>query len=100
MNLINYYWYFTSAISSEVCDKIIKEGTAKKSQAGTIDKIGKNRDTEKQPLNKQEMETLTQKRDSEVVFFSKKWIYDTIQPYVRIANKGCSVYYLYKRYAL
>jgi PKHD-type hydroxylase len=87
VNLTNYYWYFASALSTEVCDKIIKEGTAKKPQVGTIHTIDTSRNMEKDPLSKQEVQTLTQKRDSEVVFFSKRWVYDTIQPYVRIANK-------------
>ena len=32
MNLVNYYWYFASAVPAKICDDIIKYGLSQSEQ--------------------------------------------------------------------
>jgi PKHD-type hydroxylase len=87
MNLKNYYWYFTKALSDSFCDELIKYGNSKQEQlaltGGQTLKIQKN-----QPLTDEDIKDLKQKRDSNVVWLNDRWIYDEIQPYINTANKN------------
>ena len=49
---------------------------------------GRDRDLNKQPLNKDEIKNLQKKRDSNIVWMNDRWIYKEIQPYVHMANKN------------
>ena len=42
MNLKNYYWYFTSALSKKTCKKIIDAGIKLPLEKAVIDKDTKN----------------------------------------------------------
>tara|TARA_R100001443_G_scaffold31438_2_gene45436 strand:+ start:2190 stop:2825 length:636 start_codon:yes stop_codon:yes gene_type:complete len=82
MNLSNYYWYFTSAIPSRICDNIIKYGLSKE------ERMARTGGLEDRKLSKDEIRNLKHKRSSDVVWLNDPWIYKEIQPYVHIANKN------------
>ena len=81
MNLTNYYWYFQSAIPSRICDEIVKYGKSISDQMAVTGGFGHGKN-----LNKKQIKDLKQKRDSNIVWMSDRWIYKEIQPYVHQAN--------------
>jgi PKHD-type hydroxylase len=111
MQLKNSYYYFKSALSPELCKKIIDHGlkildeNKKKGIDTSAVTFGNNhkqvntkataqedktledlvKETGKQP---QELEKERYVRDSEVSWFSDKWIYDIVHPYLRTANNN------------
>ena len=90
MNLSNYYWYFQSAIPSRICDLIVKYGKAEKQREvmAITGGFGRDRNLNKNPLNKEEVKNLQNKRDSNIVWMSDEWIYKEIRPYIHEANKN------------
>ena len=88
MNLQYYYWWFKSAISPRICDDIVKYGLRHKEDVALTGGLGRDRDLEKQPLNKKEIKDLKKKRDSSIVWMDDRWIYKEIQPYVKVANQN------------
>lgn len=83
MILQNPFWYFKKALSEDICNKIIEFGlNQEKHQALTGTYSGK------QNLTDKEINELKKTRDSTVSFFSEKWIYDIILPYVETANQN------------
>lgn len=84
MNLKNYYWYFTSALSSKFCDEVIKYALMHKDQLAVTGDF-KNKESKK--LSKKELNLLKSKRNSNVVWLEDNWIYKEIHPYVNIANE-------------
>jgi len=85
MTLKEYYWFFTSVISPDICDKIIELGLSKKLEIGSIGKY-----TNKNKLTKKELEDLKQKRNSNILFLNDKWLYDLILPFINSANKSAN----------
>jgi|TARA_R100000664_G_scaffold24433_2_gene34214 PKHD-type hydroxylase len=81
MNLTNYYWYYKSAIPERICDEIVRYG---KSISDEIAVTGGFNNSKK--LNKKQIKDLKQKRDSNIVWMSDRWIYNEIQPYINLAN--------------
>ena len=88
MNISNYYWYFSGALTPRFCDEVIRYGLEKKGEMALTGQIGENRNTNKNPLNKQEINNVKQKRNSDLVWLNDTWIYKEIHPYVRMANKN------------
>ena len=87
MNLKNYYYYFTSALSPRICDDIIKYGTAHKSDMAVTG--GVERDNNRKvdgSLKKSVINNIQKKRKSDIVWLNDRWIYKEIQPYVHQAN--------------
>ena len=82
MNLTNHYYYFTSAVPERICDDIVRYGKQLENQLGTTGGYG---DVKK--LNQSQIKDLKKKRDSDIVWMSDRWIYNEIQPYVRLANE-------------
>ena len=80
MNLLNYYWYFQSAIPKRICDDIVRYGKSLQDQMALTGGYG-NR-----PLNKKETKNLKKKRNSDIVWMNDRWIYKEIQPYINQAN--------------
>lgn len=80
MNLINYYWYFQSAVPERICDEIVKFGHQIKDQTAVIGEFDKNN------LSEKEIKNLKKTRNSNVVWMNDRWIYKEIQPYVHRAN--------------
>ena len=66
MNISNYYWYFKSAIPPRICDMIVKYGKAEKQRetVAITGGFGRDRNLDKQPLNKKEIKNLQKKRNS------------------------------------
>jgi len=88
MNLSNYFWYFKSALTPRFCDEVVKYALEKKDMMAITGGYGKDRNLDKKPLNKDEIKDLKKKRDSNVVWFSDRWIYKEIQPFIRMANRN------------
>ena len=67
MNLFNYYWWYSKALSNETCDSIIELGNLKnnKSQLGVIGNTRK--DVDKKPLSEKEKQDLFKWHYSSVV---------------------------------
>jgi PKHD-type hydroxylase len=84
MNLKNYYWYFNSVLPPEFCDRLINHANNKKEYLGITG--GLNKPPEK--FTKKELKEVTKKRRSNVVWMEDPWIYETIQPFIHIANKN------------
>ena len=78
MFLNNKYWYFDSAISPRTCDHIIKYALAHQDQLGTVGGVPNTFDLKK----------LYKTRKSKVVWLDDRWIYNEIQPYIKIANQN------------
>ena len=81
MNLSNYYWYFTSALTPKFCDEVIKYGLSNTDQLARTGGYG---DKE---LTKDQVRDMKRKRNSDLVWLNDAWIYKEIQPYVHLANK-------------
>jgi PKHD-type hydroxylase len=72
------YWFWESAIPSNICNDIIKHGLSKqesKAFTGTAD----------EPTPE---ETADKIRQSNVSWLNDRWIYNTLHPYVNAANKN------------
>jgi len=82
MNLLNYYWYFKSAIPEHICDDISKYGKQLQDQMAVTGAHSDNK------LNKKQVINLKKKRNSDVVWMNDMWIYNEIHPYVHTANKA------------
>tara|TARA_Y100001938_G_scaffold67835_1_gene94128 strand:+ start:3461 stop:3826 length:366 start_codon:yes stop_codon:yes gene_type:complete len=76
MNISNYYWYFTSALTPKFCDEVIKYGL---SQAESMARTGGYGNKE---LTKQEVKDMKRKRNSDLVWLNDTWIYKELHPYV------------------
>tara|TARA_R110000796_G_scaffold76044_2_gene170175 strand:+ start:1863 stop:2528 length:666 start_codon:yes stop_codon:yes gene_type:complete len=82
MNLSNYYWYFSSALTPKFCDDVIKYALSKK------EKMALTGGLDNKKLTKDQIKDLKIKRNSDVVWLSDSWIYKEIQPYIHKANKS------------
>jgi PKHD-type hydroxylase len=100
MQLKNYYYWFRSAISPEVCQKIIDLGTSKfaemisngeKTEAHTFGDEQKSAKPNAVPQNDQTKYDLdnidTYVRDSEVAWLTDQWLYDLFLPYIDESNQ-------------
>ena len=88
MNLSNYFWYFKSALTPRFCDEVVKYALEKKDTMAITGGQGSDRNLQKQPLNKDEVKNLKDKRDSDLVWLNDTWIYKEIHPFVHEANKN------------
>jgi PKHD-type hydroxylase len=85
MNLKWHYWQFPAVLSSEICNKIIKEGQEKPYERGVTGKYeSKSKKTKK--LTTKDTKDLKKIRDCQVKWLDEKWIYDLIRPFVQTAN--------------
>ena len=83
MNLQNYYWYFTSALTPKFCDDLIAYANKQKEVMAMTGNF-----ENKENLTKQDFNNLQKIRKSDLVWLNEAWIYKEIQPYVHIANKN------------
>ena len=107
MELENNYWWFSSAISPDDCDRLIELGESKIQEAKNAGNctIAKTRSAQykgaipnaiprndltaqdvKTLLNIDDVENKTYIRDSEVSWLNEQWVYDLICPFVHKAN--------------
>ena len=52
MNISNYYWYFSGALTPKFCDDVIAYANAQKETMAITGGYGRERDLNKKPLNK------------------------------------------------
>jgi PKHD-type hydroxylase len=82
MNLKYSYWYFQSVLSPILCNQIVNYGNSLREEVG----ITKGYDNKK--LEKNDLNTLYLKRNSNISWIDDKWIYKYIHPYVQQANEN------------
>lgn len=112
MILENYYYWFKSALSPEICNKIIDYGMEKMAEteklygerstdATTFDHKQKGGTLGDEPAGQISARALTKQgmkqkgldpsqiyiRDTKVSWIDDRWIYDLLQPYIHQANK-------------
>ncbi len=73
------YYYFTSALSNYLCDKIVHEGFANQIQEGNTGRFVARNDAERK--EKKEL------RDSNISWIDDWWLKKEILPYVQRANE-------------
>ena len=83
MHLKDYIRIYDNVVSDSFCDKLIKYGNSKQEQIGLT---GGLKAKDKESLQEQELNDLKQKRDSNIVWLSEKWLYKYIHYYVNGAN--------------
>ena len=83
MNLVNYYWYFKSALTPKFCDDVIAYANQQKEVMALTGGFNKDK-----KLNKQEILDLKRKRNSDLVWLNDTWIYKELHPYVHEANRN------------
>ena len=81
MNLVNYYYYFKSAIPERICDEIVRYGKSISDEMAVTGGFGNGKN-----LNEKQVKDLKKKRNSNIVWMADRWIYKEIQPYVHKAN--------------
>jgi len=81
MNLTHHYYYFKKAVPDRICEEIKKYCLSMKDQVAITGGQQGN-----VPTTKEGMEQLHQKRNSDIVWVSDRWIYKEIHPYVHRAN--------------
>jgi len=86
MNLKNYYYYFQSALSSKLCDEIMKYGKIHQTTMGETG-IAEDIKNKKGKLSKKDIKNIQKKRKSDIVWMNDLWIYKEIHPYINEANE-------------
>lgn len=101
MELQNYYYWFKSALSPEVCERILDLGKSKiadleskgiSTEAATFGDAQKGARPNAAPQNQDPLYNLDPKndvyiRDSNIAWLDDQWLYDTIYPMLHEANK-------------
>ena len=87
MNISNYYWYFSGVLTPKFCDDVIAYANSQKETMAITGGYGRDRDLNKNPLNKEEVKNLKRKRNSDLVWLNDTWIYKELHPYVHEANR-------------
>ena len=72
------YYYFKSALSNVLCDKIIKDGMSNNQKLAGVGHID--------PKTKFEFDEVKKKRDSNISWIADIWLKRLIEPYVKRAN--------------
>jgi PKHD-type hydroxylase len=87
MYLNEHYWFFEKALSSHVCDKIVKLAKDRKKEKALIGGL-KIDETAKNKLTKDQKKYLDKVRKSNVTWVNDQWLYNVICPYIQTANKN------------
>jgi PKHD-type hydroxylase len=82
MNLTNYYWYFSGALTPRFCDEVIKYANSQK------ESIARTGGYDKEKLSQEDIKNIQKKRKSDLVWLNDTWIYKEIHPYVHEANRN------------
>ena len=82
MTLDNYFWFFKKAIPNRICDDIVRYGKQLQDEMAITGGFSNKK------LNQKQFKDLKEKRDSNIVWMSDRWIYREIQPYVHKANES------------
>ena len=81
MNISNYYWYFSGALTPKFCDDVIAYANSQKEVMARTGGYGDRK------LKKDEVKNMQRKRKSDLVWLNDKWIYKELHPYVHMANR-------------
>ena len=101
MELQHYYYWFKSALSEEMCDRILDLGKSKiadleskgvSTEAATFGDAQKGAKPNAAPQNQEALYDLDPRndvyvRDSNIVWLQDQWIYDEIYPLLHEANR-------------
>ena len=68
MNLSSYYWWFKSAVPPRICDDIVNYGLKHEEDVAITGGLGRDRDLQKQPLNKRELKDLKNSPDYTCIY--------------------------------
>ena len=82
MNISNYFWYFSAALTPKFCDDVIAYANQQKEVMARTGGYGDKK------LNKDQVNDMKKKRNSDLVWLDDKWIYKELHPYVHMANKN------------
>jgi PKHD-type hydroxylase len=83
MQLVDYFWYFKSALSPQFCEEVIRYCQSKEKLLGVTGHYNHPKE-----LNLEQLKDLKQKRNSDVVWVNDQWIMNEIYPYINMANKN------------
>jgi len=86
MYIKNYFYYYKGALSSKLCDEIIKYGNSKKESLGAIGEI--STEISEKRFIKNSKNVIKNSRNSKIAWLNDPWIYNEIIPYVKDANKS------------
>ena len=78
MKYLKNYYYFKSALSNILCDKIIKEGMSNNKKLAGVGSID--------PRTKHEVEEVKTIRDSNISWIGDVWLKILLEPYIQRAN--------------
>ncbi|MAU55358.1 MAG: hypothetical protein CL899_00265 [Dehalococcoidia bacterium] len=87
MNLKYYYWYFNKIIPERICDEILKLGLSRQHRIATTGEIKEESLRGMSKEARTQLKALKKKRDSYVVWLEERWVWNLLQPCVRIANQ-------------
>jgi len=82
MNISNYYWYFSGALTPKFCDEVIRYANSQKEVMARTGGFGNKK------LKKEEILNMQRKRKSDLVWLNDTWIYKELHPYVHEANRA------------
>ena len=82
MNLSNYFWYFSGALTPRFCDDVIKYALSKEE---TIARTG---GFDRPTLRKEDVKNIQRKSKSDLVWLNDTWIYKELHTYVHQANRN------------
>tara|TARA_R110000744_G_scaffold100414_3_gene193705 strand:+ start:2559 stop:3188 length:630 start_codon:yes stop_codon:yes gene_type:complete len=82
MHLKYHYYYFQSALSSKLCNKIIKYGLERKKKIALTGLV-----KDKSNPTSKEIKESSLLRNSDIVWMDDEWIYKEIHPYIKEANR-------------
>ena len=82
MILKNYYWLFEKIIPDGICDDIVRLAKSYDSKLGIIG------DMKREDLvnDKDKLKKLKDYRNSNVIWLKERWIWNLLEPLVRVAN--------------
>jgi PKHD-type hydroxylase len=92
MNLSNYFWYFSGALTPRFCDDVIKYALSKEesiARTGGFD--------DRPTLSKEDVKNIQRKRKSDLVWLNDTWIYKELHPYVHEANRAAGWNFQWER---
>ena len=95
MILSNNYYYFTSALDENTCNKILQLGKDTLKSEGFLAETYDKRSTAhiKNPIESQGDKTLSEVdenaivRDSKICWLEDRWLYELLQPFLHTANE-------------
>ena len=92
MVLKDYFWYFSKALSPQICDEIKKFALNKKKK-----ELALTGNLKSNNLSKKDIESMKKIRHSNVVWLNEGWLYNLLTPYVNTANENAGWNFQFER---